>query len=80
MRIVCFWITILLMEISTNRLRQWRSDRKLTQGALGKLVDCTAAYICALERGHRTPGRKLACRIERVTHGAVRVSDWDAVA
>ena len=59
-----------------NKLRQYRKERKIKQREFAALVGASNAYICAIEKGHRLPGRDLAIRIARATDGAVPVESW----
>lgn len=41
--------------MNSNRLRELRKNKKLTQAELGKLLGVTKASICCYEKGSRTP-------------------------
>lgn len=41
--------------MNSNRLRELRKNKKLTQEELGKILGVTKASICCYEKGSRTP-------------------------
>jgi len=51
------------MKQIENNIKALREKNGYTQEQLAKMVGCKAAYISALERGERSPGKKLRPRL-----------------
>jgi transcriptional regulator with XRE-family HTH domain len=65
------------MTLGASLLSQWRKDRGLSQVEACAIIDIDQGWYSKLEHGHRSPGRTLAVKIDRVTGGVVPVSSWD---
>lgn len=61
-------------------ITSYRTRTETTKVALAKALGITRAYVWAIERNGRKPGRALAVRIERLTEGEIKVEDWDDFA
>lgn len=59
-----------------QRLREWRKATGTSQPKLARAIGFHQCMICAVERGQRTPGLKLAAALERVT--GIKAVDWVA--
>ena len=57
-----------------KKLKRWCDDNSLEY--LAYKTEVTAGYVHMLIRGDRTPSRKLAKKIEKVTKGDVRWRSW----
>ena len=53
------------METVTNRLREWRKERGLTQEEVAKAVNVSRQTIIAIEGGDYLPSVLLALKIAR---------------
>jgi DNA-binding XRE family transcriptional regulator len=60
--------------MSTNPLKQYRAERKLTLVDAAKLFGISNTYLCELEKGRPVP-LKTARKIAKGTGGALRVTD-----
>ncbi len=61
-------------------LRRWRTDRGLTQQALGALVWHSAESVAKVEKGQRWPSHDFTRRCERVLGaGGALMTLWPAV-
>lgn len=58
-------------------LAEWRKGAKKTQEDCAKIVGVQQGAWCAWETGGRSPQIKYAIRIERLTDGRVKVTDWE---
>lgn len=56
------------------KLREWRDGRGLSQAAAGALLGLSSSRVSDIEHGRRTPGLRLAVRIQRVT--GIEPSGW----
>ncbi|WP_394522808.1 helix-turn-helix transcriptional regulator [Lacrimispora sp. JR3] len=54
-----------------NRLKEYRSDIKINQYEMGKLVGVSRQTISQIERGDYSPSVTLALKIAKVFHVAV---------
>lgn len=60
-------------------LSEWRSSLNLKQEEAAGLLGITASYLSYLENGKKSPGRKIANQIARVTEGRVPSGAWDLI-
>jgi len=58
-------------------LRRWCDDNSLEFLAFKSEV--TAGYIHMIIRGDRTPSKKVARKIERITNGEVKAKGWTKI-
>lgn len=52
-------------------LSQYLSDRQISQSAFAEKVEASRSFINEIAAGRKTPGLRLALRIERETGGEV---------
>lgn len=57
------------------KLKIWRMNAGYSQEELARIAGCTAATICRLEQGARTPSPRLCGRLFQITNGAVNAQD-----
>lgn len=60
--------------MSTNPLKKYREERKLTLVQAAKLFDISNTYLCELENGRPVP-LKTARKISKGTGGKLKVTD-----
>jgi DNA-binding XRE family transcriptional regulator len=58
-------------------LTLYRLRTRTTKVELARQLGITRAWTWEIECNGQKPGRALALAIERLTHGAIRVEDWD---
>lgn len=68
------WYINLGMQ-AAQKLKAWRERMELSQTALSKLLGCDQSMISHYERGGLPSYRRMK-KIERVTDGAVSITDW----
>lgn len=61
--------------MSTNPLRQYREDNKLTLVQAAERFGISNTYLCELENGRRPVPLKTARKIAKGTNGALKVTD-----
>ena len=66
-----------LLHLGSRLLRQWRTEKGLTQPEAAALLGMNFVQVSRFERGAH-PGLDTALRIARVTDGAVPVESWAA--
>uniref|UniRef100_A0A6M3K810 Putative antitoxin n=1 Tax=viral metagenome TaxID=1070528 RepID=A0A6M3K810_9ZZZZ len=57
------------------KLTEWQKIRKINNTELARLFGVHPSYITYLKRMQRTPSLALACKIQEITGGKVRVED-----
>jgi hypothetical protein len=67
-------MTIEVGKETRSRLKAWCGENSLEY--LAYRAEVTAGYIHMLIRGERTPSRKLARKIERITSGMIEWKGW----
>ncbi|MFW5875718.1 MAG: helix-turn-helix domain-containing protein [Myxococcota bacterium] len=71
------------MDPASKRLSAWMQERGLTLVEAGRMLECSYSYVGHLRSGRRTPSRRVANQIERVTAtwpaGPIRAMEWDRV-
>lgn len=62
-------------------LARFRAENRISQVELSRRLGICRAYVWEIERGARSPGRRLAIAIEDLTsdwaRGKIAVRDWD---
>ena len=61
-------------EETRGKLKGWCTDNSLEY--LAFKAEVTAGYIHMLIRGDRTPSRKVARKIDRITKGVIEWKGW----
>lgn len=57
-----------------ERLRAWLDALGMTKAAAGRAFDCSPEHVAYILEGKRSPGLRLAFRIEEVT--TIPAADW----
>ena len=58
-----------------EELARWRAKLGLTARQVAEILKCDHSYVVRLERGSRSPGRRIAIRIQQLTR--IPVGAWD---
>lgn len=58
------------------KLVAWLAERNIKDGAFGSLIPVSKDVMSAILRGARKPRPEVADRIEALTDGAVKASEW----
>jgi len=67
-------MTIEVGKETRLKLKHWCEENSLEY--LAYKAEVTAGYIHMLIRGDRTPSRKVARKIERITSGVIESKGW----
>jgi len=62
--------------MNKHRLKQWCDGNSLEY--LAYKCEITAGYLHMIIRGDRSPSKRLAKKIERVTKGRIPWESWDS--
>lgn len=57
-------------------LAEWRREQKLSQAQAAELVDVSQATWAAWELERKSPDLGNGVKLEQLTKGRIRVSDW----
>lgn len=58
------------------KLKQYLEAHQITHGAFAKLIGVSQPTVNRYVRGERSPSKKTIARINYVTDGFVKVTDW----
>ena len=61
-----------------EKLVRWLADSGKMRIEVAAELAISGPFLTQLAGGHRRPGLDVAVRIERLTGGAVRATDWSA--
>lgn len=59
-------------------MRAFLKERGMTQGAAAAALGISRTHMTQILNGRKVPSLALACRIERMTDGAVPMASWIA--
>lgn len=61
----------------SRALTKWRCERDLSQATLAAVIGVDFSTVYHWENGTRSPGRRHAERVAKVTDNAIVPGDWD---
>jgi DNA-binding XRE family transcriptional regulator len=67
-----------MKKAKKTKLAEYLEEEGIMQNVFAKKINTSPPTLLAILRGERLPALDLAFRIQKITHGKVKMTDWFA--